>query len=218
MSLELSAVETRVLGCLLEKERTTPEAYPLTLNSLVSAANQTTNRDPVMGLEAKEIEHALDELRSKKLASLVMMAGSRAQKFRHLLPEHYEFSPAETAVLCVLMLRGPQTVGELKARTERLHAFPSPEELEKCLSGLGQGSDPLVRKLPPQPGQKGLRWVQLLSGEPDPSLLVARQFVEHAVPSSPSRMDRLEEEMAGLRSELEALREEFATFRQQFES
>src|SRR5690606_27397869 len=98
-----------------------------------------------------EVEHALDELRSKKLASMIMMAGSRAPKYRHLLPDHYELSPAETAVLCVLMLRGPQTAGELKSRTERLHMFRDANELEQCLRTLSEGSEPLIRQLPPQP-------------------------------------------------------------------
>lgn len=218
MSLDLSPVETRILGCLLEKERTTPEAYPLTLNSLTAAANQTTNRDPVMGLDSKDVELALDELRAKKLAAMIMMAGSRVQKYRHQLPDHYDLSAAETAILCVLMLRGPQTAGELKSRTDRLYGFADTVELEKCLSDLAEGGDPLVRQLPPQPGQKGARWVQLISGEPDPEMLMPRSAPVTVVPGGHSRVDKLEEEVVALRKELAALREEFTEFRRQFES
>ncbi len=218
MAFDLSPIETRVLGCLLEKERTTPEAYPLTLNSLTAAVNQSTNRDPVMSVDAKEVEMALDELRAKKLAAMVMMAGSRAQKYRQQLPDHYDLSPAETAILCVLMLRGPQTAGELKTRTERLYGFSDTAELEKCLSGLAEGSEPLVRQFPPQPGQKGVRWVQLITGEPDPEMLKPRQATATVIPAGHSRVEKLEKEIIELRAELSALREEFTDFRRQFES
>jgi uncharacterized protein len=218
MSLDLTAVETRLLGCLLEKERTTPEAYPLTLNSLVAAANQTTNRDPVLSLDNKEVEQALDSLRAKKLAAMVMMAGARAPKYRHQLPDHYEFTPAETALVCVLMLRGPQTVGELKPRTERLHVFRDSDELEHCLKELAGGDDPVVRQLAPQPGRKGIRWVQLLSGEPDPEMLAGSHsaVVVPAPPAAPSRVDELEKTVQALREELDTLRREFEEFRGQF--
>ncbi len=218
MTFDLSPVETRILGCLLEKERTTPEGYPLTLNSLTTAANQTTNRDPVMSVDAKEVEMALDELRAKKLAAMIMMAGSRVQKYRHQLPDHYDLSAAETAILCVLMLRGPQTAGELKSRTERLYGFADAAELERCLSGLAEGSEPLVRQLPPQPGQKGARWVQLMTGEPDPEMLTPRQATATVVPAGHSRVEKLEKEVTDLRAEVSALREEFMEFRRQFES
>ena len=218
MAFDLSPLETRILGCLLEKERTTPEGYPLSLNSLTAAVNQTTNRDPVMGADAKEVEIALDELRAKKLAAMIMMAGSRVQKYRHQLPDHYDLSPAETAILCVLMLRGAQTAGELKSRTERLYGFPDTAELEQCLSGLGEGGEPLVRQLPPQPGQKGARWVQLVTGEPDPEMLKPHQATATVIPAGHSRIEKLEQEIMELRAELSTLREEFTEFRRQFES
>ena len=218
MAFELSPLETRILGCLLEKERTTPEAYPLSLNSLTAAANQTTNRDPVMSADAKDVEMALDELRAKKLAAMIMMAGSRVQKYRHQLPDHYDVSPSETAILCVLMLRGAQTAGELKSRTERLYGFSDMAELEQCLSGLAAGTEPLVRQLPPQPGQKGARWVQLMTGEPDPETLKSHQATATVIPAGHSRMDKLEKEITELREELSGLREEFTEFRRQFES
>jgi uncharacterized protein YceH (UPF0502 family) len=218
MAFDLSPLETRILGCLLEKERTTPEAYPLSLNSLTAAANQTTNRDPVMSADTKDVEMALDELRAKKLVAMIMMAGSRVQKYRHQLPDHYDLNPAETAVLCVLMLRGAQTAGELKSRTERIHGFADVAELEQCLSDLAEGRDPLVRQLPPQPGQKGARWVQLISGEPDPEMLLPRQAAATVVPAGHSRLERLDEEIEALRSELSSLRREFTDFKRQFES
>lgn len=217
MAFELNPIETRILGCLLEKERTTPEAYPLTLNSLIAAANQTTNREPVLSLDTKDIEQALDSLRAKKLAAMVMMAGARTAKFRHLLPDHYEFSPAETSLICVLMLRGPQTPGELKVRTERLHRFRDTDELERCLRSLAEGAEPIVRELAPQPGRKGIRWVQLLSGEPDPATLAGGSAVViPPPPEAPSRVDELEQTLQSLREDLEALRREFDEFRQQF--
>lgn len=216
MSLELSPVETRVLGCLLEKERTTPEAYPLTLNSLVAAANQTTNRDPVLTLDHPVVEEAVEGLRAKKLAAMVMMAGARAPKFRHQLPEHYEFSPAETALVCVLMLRGPQTASELRARTERLHRFRDTEEVESCLTELAAGEEPIVRQLGPQPGRKGVRWVQVLTGEPELEAPGAGMVVIPAAPAAPSKVEALEETVAALREELDVLRREFDDFRRQF--
>ena len=122
--MELTPVETRVLGCLLEKERTTPDAYPLTLNSLLLACNQSTNREPILLLNEREIEEALDGLRQKKLATVIFGGGSRVQKYRHILPDTYNFSPQEYALLCVLLLRGPQTLGELRGRTETNGPFP----------------------------------------------------------------------------------------------
>ncbi len=164
--MTLSPVETRVLGCLMEKERTTPETYPLTLNSLIAACNQSTNRDPVMTLGDREVENALDELRQKKLATVVFGAGSRVQKYRHILPDIYNLSPQEYALLCVLLLRGPQTVGELRGRAERMAEFAALTDAENALNGLTTGDEPLVRLLPARPGQKERRYVQLLSGEP----------------------------------------------------
>ena len=164
--MELTPIETRVLGCLLEKERTTPDAYPLTLNSLLLACNQSTNREPILTLNEREIEEALDGLRQKKLATVIFGGGSRVQKYRHILPDTFNLSPQEYALLCVLLLRGPQTVGELRGRTERMASFPQLSDVEGALTGLAEGGEPLVRLLPQRPGQKERRYVQLLSGEP----------------------------------------------------
>lgn len=214
MHLDMNPLETRVLGCLLEKERTTPEAYPLTLNSVTAAVNQTSNRDPVMSVEAAEVEAALEGLRARKVATLIMMAGSRAAKFRHELADHYDLDPAEAAVICVLLLRGAQTVGELKTRTERMHPFEDSTAVEQCLSGLEKGEEPLVRQMAPPPGKKGTRWVQLLSGEP--SVEAADRGVPQSVGSTAA--GSLHERVSSLESEVAALREELADFRRQFEA
>ena len=215
MPLTLSPVETRVLGCLLEKERVTPENYPMSLHGLTAACNQATNREPVTSFDEKMVEAALDGLREKKLATVIWGAGARVQKYRHNLLDEYTLEPGEVALLCVLMLRGAQTPGELRQRTERLHSFADTREIEECLGGLEKGDAPLVRILAPRPGQKEKRVVQLLSGEPDLSEPVAAMR-EYRAPE-PSRIDALETQVAALTAELAALREEFSAFRKQFE-
>ena len=217
--MTLSPVETRVLGCLMEKERTTPEGYPLTLNSLILACNQTTNRDPIMAVGDRDAELALDELRQKKLATVVFGAGSRVQKYRHILPDTYNFTPQESALLCVLLLRGPQTTGELRMRAERMAGFATPAEVETALDGLISMEQPLVRHLPARPGQKERRYVQLLSGEPEDRppenapQPVVRERTEGA--GIGMRVETLEREVGGLRGELAELRERFEEFRRQ---
>ncbi len=218
MAISLSPVETRVLGCLLEKERVTPENYPISLHSLTAACNQTTNRDPVTGHDEKTVEQALDALRAKKLATMVRLAGSRVEKYRHNLLDFYNLERGEVALLCVLMLRGRQTPGELRVRTERMHAFPGTVEIEAALQKLMEGDNPLVRILPQSPGQKERRYVQLLSGEP--AIEESAPAAETSVPFIPpenSRINALESEVGALKSELAAIREEFAKFKKQFE-
>ncbi len=215
--MELTSVETRVLGCLMEKERTTPDAYPLTLNALFSACNQTTNRDPVLSLNEREIEDALDGLRQKKLATVIFGGGSRVQKYRHLLADHYHFSPQESALLCILLLRGPQTAGELRSRSERMAAFSSLADAEKVLTDLTELQEPLACLLPARPGQKERRYVQLLSGEPaepTPAELAAAVGRERppfsptpAAPDHAPRLEALEQEVADLRTQVGILRE-----------
>jgi hypothetical protein len=219
-SYNLSAVETRILGCLIEKERTTPENYPLSLNSLALACNQSTNRDPVVGYDEKTVENAVNALREKKLATVVFGAGSRVQKYKHNLLDHYAFERKDLAVLCVLLLRGPQTPGELRSRTERLYGFPSIEEVESTLEALGKDSLPLVRLLPARPGQKERRYAQLFSDESvlaDYDSPVTHTFepIPRSIPDS--RLEALEKEVASLREDTRQLREEFAAFRKQFE-
>jgi len=216
MALTLSPVETRILGCLIEKERTTPDVYPLSLLAVTTACNQSTNRDPVVHYTEQEVNLGLDDLRGKQLATKVWGAGARVEKFRHNLLDVFELNPGEVALLCVLLLRGPQTPGELRIRSERLHPFESIADLEKALEALAAGDAPLVRMLEPRPGQKERRFVQLLSGEP---VLEAPPFA--AAPSVtapvPGRLEALEAEVAGLKTSLAELREELARFRKQFE-
>jgi len=214
MSLELDPVETRILGCLLEKERLTPEYYPLSLNSLTAACSQSTNREPVVAWDEATVERGLDSLRLRKLAVMLHAAGARAPKYRHALPDHFELSRSEMALLTVLLLRGPQTAGELRARTDRYQAFQNIEEVEQALIGMGTGGEPLVKLLPARPGQKERRYVQTLSAfqeEPQETVIAYTE-----VPAEPGRMEKLEAEVDSLRKELQALREEFQRFREQF--
>ena len=218
----LTPAETRILGCLLEKERITPENYPLSLNSLIAACNQSTNRDPITAHDARTVEAGLDGLRQKKLAVMIMSAGSRVAKFRHELLNHFDLSPREVALLCVLLLRGPQTLGELRSRTERMQFFDSLEQVESFLAELARGESPLVRILPAKPGQKESRYVQLLSGEPVIPENAAIQGTDSppAVTESAmdiSRLEAVENQVAELKAELQGLREELLSFRKQFE-
>lgn len=216
MAFELSSIETRILGCLLEKERITPEYYPMTLNSLTAACNQTTNREPITSYDERTVEQGLDALRQKKLAMIVHSAGARVPKYRHNLFDHYILRPPESSVLCVLLLRGPQTAGELRSRTERLCGPLTLPELETCLEELARGEDPLVRVIPARPGQKEKRFIQILAGEPE----IVEPAAPQALPSDRtpniSRLDALEGEVNSLKSELQALREDLANFKKQF--
>jgi hypothetical protein len=213
-AFQLTPVETRILGCLLEKERLTPENYPLSLNALTAACNQATNREPVTDYDDATVEAGLNALREKKLATVIFGAGSRVQKYRHKLPEHYTLDAREMAVLCVLLLRGPQTPGELRARTERLFSFPSLDELQALLDDLAIGDAPLVEMLPARPGQKERRYRQLLSAAAPAEEEPAR---DAPGAPAPSRLDELSAEVAALKAEVAALRGELADFRRQFE-
>ena len=214
----LTPAETRILGCLLEKERITPENYPLSLNSLIAACNQSTNRDPVVSYDEKTVEAGVDSLREKKLATMTSGAGSRVPKYRHNLLNHFELNQREIALLCALLLRGPQTPGELRSRTERLQFFDSLEQVESFLADLAKGDDPLVRVLPARPGQKEKRYVQLISGEPVlPGDFEAEIPISAPKQNSQSRIEALENEIATLKIELRQLREELLSFRKQFE-
>jgi uncharacterized protein YceH (UPF0502 family) len=212
MDFQLDAAEVRVLGSLIEKEIATPEYYPLTLNALVNACNQKSNRDPLVEYDDAIVEDALEGLRRKRLAATLTGAGMRVAKHRQLLSETLNLGRRELALLCVLMLRGPQTAGELHARTERLHSFADLEEIESCAQRLVEREpSPLVVKLPVQPGRKEPRYAHLLSGEvpPEPG----------AAPPRPreDRIAALETEIAALRREVEDLKRQFADFRGQFE-
>jgi uncharacterized protein len=214
--LDLSPTEARILGCLLEKERITPEYYPLSLNSLVTACNQTTNRDPIVGYSENTVEQGLDLLRQKKLAVLTHTAGARVAKYRHTFLDLYNLNAREVAIICVLMLRGPQTPGELRSRTERMCGATTLSDVEALLDELSAGDDPLVKVIPARPGQKEKRYVHLLSrheeaGEPTEEPM---QTVE--LTPQKSRLEQLESELNTLRAEMNALREDFEQFKKQF--
>jgi uncharacterized protein YceH (UPF0502 family) len=214
--IELDAVEARVLGCLIEKEITTPEYYPMTLNALINACNQKSNRDPVVTYEEEDVTEALDRLRHKQLLSTLTGGGNRVPKYGHRLQERLNLGRREVALLCELLVRGPQTLGELKDRAGRMHRFTDSDEIERCLRGLSERSgQPLVKVLPKLPGTKEPRWAQLLSGEPQVS-----DFVEPAQRSRSAGEDRigeLETELSELRRRILDLEQQFARFRQQFE-
>jgi uncharacterized protein YceH (UPF0502 family) len=207
--VQADAVELRVLGCLIEKQRTTPETYPLSLNALRLACNQSTNRDPVVDYDEPTIRSALDRLSQKGWARLASGPGSRAAKFRHLFDEALRASDEEISLLAVLMLRGPQTPGELKQRTQRLHPFAGLAELEAALQGLVDRE--LAERLPRQPGQKEQRYRHLL--EEERMERSATRAEEPEPQPQPDRLDALEREVRELREEVAALRSEISSRR-----
>lgn len=202
--MDLDAVEIRVLGCLIEKQRTTPDTYPLSLNALRLACNQSTNRDPVVDYDEAAIRVALERLSRRGWARLASGPGSRAVKYRHLFDEELDLGDAEVAVMAVLMLRGPQTPGELKTRTERMHPFESLDALHETLAELAERE--LVARLPRRPGQKEERYAQLLGGDAPPA---ESPHAEAGPP--PDRVAALEQRVARLEDELAALRQALDT-------
>jgi uncharacterized protein len=217
VDIVLTEAETRVLGSLVEKEITTPDYYPLSLNALINACNQKSNRDPVMELSEDEVRDALDGLNAKGLAGARSTAESRVTKYEHRLQEVFNFGRRETAVLCVLLLRGPQTPGELRGRTERMYRFGELDEVQSTLQHLIQREPPLVKMLPRQPGTKESRYAHLLAGDVkawEPPTMAAAASDSSA---EAERIARLEGELAGLRAEVDDLKQQFADFRRQFE-
>lgn len=224
MEFTLTPEETRVLGALVEKSIATPDYYPLTLNALVNACNQLTNRDPVVSYDESTVTLALDGLREKRLATLYHGADSRVARYKHTLTDRFVLTPAEVAILCVLLLRGPQTAGELRTRAERLFAFDTLAEAEETLNALVTYTpEPLVTKLPRQPGTKESRYVQLLSGVPAPETAASAAPASTASSAPPppdttrERIAQLEQDLAAVRAELGELRQQFADFKKQFE-
>ena len=209
----LTPEEVRVLGSLMEKERLTPDVYPMTLNALMNACNQKSSREPVVEYDEAAVVAALDGLRQKGLVRLAS-GESRVQKYRHLLDETHDFEPAEHAALTVLFLRGPQTPGEIRSRTGRLHEYASIEEVDKTLEALAERA--LVQKLPRQPGSREARYAHLFSGAVAANEAGAEAPAPPVTPV-PSRIDALEGEVAKLRAEVEELKAAFAAFRKQFE-
>ncbi|MBL7114141.1 MAG: YceH family protein [Kiritimatiellae bacterium] len=222
MALILSPIEARVLGCLIEKEIATPDYYPLTLNALVAACNQKSNRAPTMALTDKDVVSALDAMRyDHKLAMQVTSTASRVPKYRHNLQSHWDFSIQERAILCELLLRGPQTVGELRTHTSRLHAFVDTTAVDETLTSLTEwGEGPLTVKLPREPGRRESRWAHLLCGDieidPQPSASPP-EAARVALQAENDRISSLEAEVATLRETLDNIAREFSTFKKQFD-
>jgi uncharacterized protein YceH (UPF0502 family) len=221
MALQFSDTEIRVLGCLVEKDNTTPEYYPLSLNALVNACNQKSNREPVLSLDETAVRNALRSLSEQALVRSAS-SDSRVAKYEHRLNELYNFHRHEIAVLCVLFLRGPQTPGELRTRAERMFAFEDLEAVHSALNLLMRREPSLVRVLPRQPGTKESRYMHLFSGDAEPA---GHGEVEHGAgtpaPARSSadaeRVAQLEVEVDALRRELETLRDQFANFQKQFQ-
>jgi uncharacterized protein YceH (UPF0502 family) len=215
----LNDIEVRVLGSLVEKQVTTPEYYPLTLNALMLACNQKNNRTPVTAYDETTVAQALETLREKNLAYVFYGSTSRVPKYKHVLPEVMHLTQPELALLCVLLLRGPQTTGELATRAFRLHEFSGLEEVESTLNSLSSREpDPLVTRLPRQPGQKEARFAHLLSGEV--SIDVAPDAVAPARGRGRGESDKvaaLEAEVETLKAEVGMLKTQFESFKKQFE-
>jgi uncharacterized protein YceH (UPF0502 family) len=220
MNIILNDVETRVLGSLVEKDVTTPDYYPLSLNALVNACNQKNNRDPVMHVQEDAVQEALSTLQDKRLAGPTSSADSRVTKYEHRLQEAFNFTRGETAVLCVLLLRGPQTPGELRGRTERMHRFEDLTEVQSTLQRLMQHDPPLVRVIPRQPGTKESRYKHLLARDVEDAADVAQAPSSALVASNSQDTDRithLENVVSDLRKEVADLKQQLAGFRKQFE-
>ena len=217
MALILTEVETRVLGALVEKDITTPDYYPLSLNALVNACNQKNNRDPVMNLDESAVRDALTTLQEKRLAGPAGGADSRVSKFEHRLQEVFNFDRREIAVVGVLLLRGPQTPGELRGRTDRMYHFEALDDVVSTLDRLAQREPSLVRMLPRQPGTKESRYTHLFSGEPRQEDVARALMPAQVVGDSSNRLTNLEEEVGRLRAELSEVQQQLAAFRKQFE-
>jgi uncharacterized protein YceH (UPF0502 family) len=218
----LTELETRVLGALIEKDITTPDYYPLSLNALVNACNQKNNRDPVMTLDETAVRDALASLQENHLAGPASGADSRVPKFEHRLQEVFNFDRREIAVVCVLLLRGPQTPGELRSRTERMYHFEALEDVVSTLDRLAQREPSLARVLPRQPGTKESRYTHLFSGEPPMSAEGGNMARAPSPPpagaiSLSDRVGTLEEEVGRLRQDLSEVQQQLAAFRKQFE-
>lgn len=218
MELSLTENEVRVLGSLIEKDITTPEYYPLSLNALVNACNQKSNRDPVMQLAEDDVRNALTALQERRMAGPAGGADSRVTKYEHRLQEVFNFTRPEIAVLCVLLLRGPQTPGELRGRTERMHHFEALDDVQSALQKLAQRDPPLVKVLPRQPGTKESRWAHLMAGD-----VAVPESHQPAAPTADrtsgdgERLTQLEEEVAALRREVGGIKDQLERFRKQFE-
>jgi uncharacterized protein YceH (UPF0502 family) len=212
----LNQAEARVLGSLIEKDITTPDYYPLSLNSLISACNQKSNREPVMTLDEETVRLALRNLQEKKLAGPVSGADSRVTKYEHRLQEVFNFDRRETAIVCVLLLRGPQTPGELRGRTERMHRFDDLSEVQSALQSLMQRDPPIAKVLPRQPGTKEARYMHLFCGDVEPLDAAASLGASAGSELELERIERLENEVASLRKEIADLKQQFEDLQTEF--
>ncbi len=223
MEIVLNEVEARVLGALIEKEVTTPDYYPLSLNALVNACNQKSNREPVMNLDERAVREALHGLELHGLAAQGGGFESRVAKFEHRLGEVLNLTRGETALLCELLLRGPQTPGELRGRAERMYSFPELSDVQSTLDRMMNREPALVALLPRQPGRKEARYTHLLSGQPDLAILSSQPASDvpgersHGGAVGEERIAKLESELEALRNEVATLRQEISEFRKQFE-
>jgi uncharacterized protein len=216
VNIVLNPAEARVLGALIEKDITTPDYYPLSLNALINACNQKNNREPVTNFDEETVRLALRNLSDKRLAGPASGADGRVTKYEHRLQEVFNFTRPETAILCVLLLRGPQTPGELRGRTERMHRF---EDLDEVLSGLQQlmrREPPLAKALGRRPGTKEIRYAHLLSGDVE-AWEPPAETGSSSGSADAERLIQLEEQVATLRSEVAELKQQMADFRKQFE-
>jgi uncharacterized protein YceH (UPF0502 family) len=215
MSGKLTETEARIVGSLIEKQLTTPEYYPLTLNALVAACNQKTNREPVTSYDEKTVTEALDDLRDKNIVYVFYGSSSRVPKYKHILPDVFELEPSETAVMCVLLLRGPQTIGEIRERTGRLYDFRDLNDVNETLENLIKREEPLITRLERAPGQKEARYAHLLCGEV--TSYTPPERTARGGAANDERVEKLEQEIESLKSDLAAFRQEFEDFKKQFE-
>ena len=218
MNIQLTEVECRVLGALVEKEITTPEYYPLSLNALVNACNQKSNREPIMNLDESAVRQALHSLDGQSLVRSVSASDSRVTKYEHRLQEAFNFYRHEIAILCVLLLRGPQTPGELRTRAERMHPFEDLSAVQSSHQHLMKREPSLVKILPRQPGTKEARYAHLLSGDVESfDAKLENEPAPNPLSLDAARVAHLEVEIAALRKEIADLKQQFASFRKQFE-
>lgn len=217
MNPVLTDTEIRVLGSLVEKDITTPDYYPLSLNALVNACNQKNNREPVTNLTEEQVRQSLSTLQEKRLAGPASGADSRVSKYEHRLQEVFNFTRGEIAVMCVMLLRGPQTPGELRGRTERMYHFETLDDVQSNLQRLIQKDPPLVKMLARQPGTKENRYAHLLAGEIEEAEVTRVEKALAPSASEASRIQSLEAEISELKTEIASLKQQFAEFRKQFE-
>jgi uncharacterized protein YceH (UPF0502 family) len=220
LNVILNEYELRVLGALVEKQIATPDYYPLSLNALTNGCNQKNHRDPVVSYDEATVTRAMDSLKEKKLVYAFHGSEARVPKYGHLFPKAFELNDAEVAVMCVLILRGPQTPGELRSRTSHLYNFEQLSDVENTIQNLSSREQPLVVKLARLPGARESRYAHLLGGPVSVDDVVASPRMESATPRPPAddgRLARLEEEITSMRREFDELKKEFAKFKSQFE-